>query len=75
MSRSSKFKPPGTQELWDMEDWIEGGKELHACPYYASQYKMKDADIVFCPYNYLIDPSFSQFFFYLKTFVGRLTLI
>eukprot|EP00939_MAST-03C_sp_MAST-3C-sp1_P002820 g2820.t1 len=27
-----------------------------ACPYYASQALMADADIVVCPYNYLLDP-------------------
>lgn len=27
-----------------------------ACPYYAARELMKEADIIFCPYNYLIDP-------------------
>lgn len=27
-----------------------------ACPYYISQMLAKDADLVFCPYNYVLDP-------------------
>ena len=27
-----------------------------ACPYYAARKLMTDAEIIFCPYNYLVDP-------------------
>eukprot|EP01080_Neovahlkampfia_damariscottae_P008724 gene8724-672_t len=57
LSKSTKFKPEGEKEIWDMEDWIEGGKKIKACPYYAAQYKLGDAEIIFCPYNYLVDPN------------------
>ena len=29
---------------------------LQACPYYATRSLKDEADIIFCPYNYLIDP-------------------
>jgi len=31
-----------------------------ACPYYLSQVLSKDADIIFCPYNYVLDPSIRE---------------
>jgi Fanconi anemia group J protein len=31
--------------------------EESACPYYLSRALAKDADIVFCPYNYVLDPN------------------
>lgn len=30
---------------------------MGGCPYYAERDLMITADIVFCPYNYLLDPS------------------
>jgi Fanconi anemia group J protein len=27
------------------------------CPYFASRALSKEAEVIFCPYNYLIDPS------------------
>ncbi|KAI8502870.1 Fanconi anemia group J protein [Branchiostoma belcheri] len=33
---------------WDIEEL--------SCPYYAARELMLEADIVFCPYNYLVDP-------------------
>lgn len=40
----------------DIEDIVGIGKKLKCCPYYASKELMDDADIVFMPYNYLLDP-------------------
>ena len=42
---------------FDLEDLVELGREKQACPYYAARAMAKHAHIVFCPYNYLIDPS------------------
>jgi Fanconi anemia group J protein len=58
-------------EIWDIEDIVTLGKATHgihqvfirindislACPYYAARAKSKYADIVFMPYNYLLDPA------------------
>ena len=41
---------------WDLEDLVKIGRRVRGCPYYASREVLPAADIVFCPYNYLIDP-------------------
>ncbi|KAK9875672.1 hypothetical protein WA026_009468 [Henosepilachna vigintioctopunctata] len=40
-------------EIFDVEDLIGVGKQLKACPYYASRKAVKDAEIVLVPYNTL----------------------
>lgn len=42
--------------VMDIEDLVSFGRKFKCCPYYASKEKMADADIVFMPYNYLLDP-------------------
>lgn len=43
-------------EAWDIEDLVALGKRLRSCSYYAARELMQDASIIFCPYNYLLDP-------------------
>lgn len=43
--------------VWDIEDLVSLGQERGACPYFAARDLATFADIVFCPYNYLLDPS------------------
>lgn len=45
----------GVNQAWDIEELVGLGKRLRACAYYAARELMKEADIVFCPYNYLLD--------------------
>lgn len=45
------------QSIMDIEDLVKSGQKLKMCPYYASKELVEDADIVFMPYNYLLDPS------------------
>jgi Fanconi anemia group J protein len=40
---------------WDIEELVSLGRKLKACPYYTARELIEDADIVFCPYNYLLD--------------------
>lgn len=40
----------------DIEDLISKGKKFSCCPYYGSRELQKDVDILFTPYNYIIDP-------------------
>ncbi|XP_038014147.1 Fanconi anemia group J protein isoform X2 [Motacilla alba alba] len=47
---------PGLYQAWDIEDLVGLGRKLRACPYFAARELMVGADIVFCPYNYLLDP-------------------
>lgn len=43
--------------VWDMEDLTEALKTPEICPYFASTRSMTiDADIIFTPFNYLLDP-------------------
>ncbi|CAL8098354.1 unnamed protein product [Calicophoron daubneyi] len=41
---------------WDLEDLVSSLSSVPACPYFCSRKLMKTADIIFCPYNYLLDP-------------------
>jgi hypothetical protein len=57
-------------DVWDIEDLVREGKIINgnimlqssteylllACPYFASHTIAMEADIIFCPYNYLLDP-------------------
>ena len=40
----------------DLEDLVKYGKKKTFCPYYMSREMRQDADIIFLPYNYLLDP-------------------
>ena len=42
--------------MHDIEDLVKAGRRRTACPYYTARALAETADIVFCPYNYLIDP-------------------
>lgn len=42
-------------KAWDIEELVTLGKKIKACPYYTARELMQDADIIFCPYNYLLD--------------------
>lgn len=46
----------GVSEAWDIEDLVSLGKRLRSCSYFAARELMPEAVIVFCPYNYLLDP-------------------
>lgn len=46
----------GLQAAWDIEDLVTLGKRIRSCSYYAARELMQDAWIIFCPYNYLLDP-------------------
>ena len=40
----------------DIEDLVKMGAKKRGCAYFASKMMAESADIVFCPYNYLLDP-------------------
>lgn len=46
----------GTATAWDLEDLVKVGKKVKSCPYYASRDLKMKAQIIFCPYNYLVEP-------------------
>ncbi|KAL7162430.1 hypothetical protein ACSBR2_042840 [Camellia fascicularis] len=51
-----KENPGLGDEPIDIEELVNIGKSCGPCPYYVSRELHKVADIVFAPYNYLIDP-------------------
>ncbi|XP_031429465.1 Fanconi anemia group J protein isoform X2 [Clupea harengus] len=46
----------GLHQAWDIEELVKLGTKLRSCSYYAARELMAEACIVFCPYNYLLDP-------------------
>ncbi|XP_078428073.1 RAD3-like DNA-binding helicase protein isoform X2 [Wolffia australiana] len=52
-----KSHPEIGNEPLDIEDLVDIGRTLGPCPYYMSRDLHKTVDILFCPYNYLIDPA------------------
>ncbi|XP_009362870.2 Fanconi anemia group J protein homolog isoform X1 [Pyrus x bretschneideri] len=46
----------GCHEAHDIEDLVKVGKSVKGCSYYAARSLSDDAELVFCPYNYIINP-------------------
>ncbi|KTF74778.1 hypothetical protein cypCar_00040395 [Cyprinus carpio] len=42
--------------ILDVEDLVKTGKKQRVCPYYLSRTLKQHADVIFMPYNYLLDP-------------------
>ncbi|XP_042348156.1 regulator of telomere elongation helicase 1 isoform X2 [Plectropomus leopardus] len=42
--------------ILDVEDLVKFGNKQRACPYYLSRSLKQQADVIFMPYNYLLDP-------------------
>ena len=56
MKLASTVSKPGAEPL-DIEDIVVAGKKSRACPYFAAKTAAESAELVFCPYNYLLDPA------------------
>lgn len=41
-------------EIQDVEDLVEAGKQLNACPYYASRKAAEDSQVILVPYNTIL---------------------
>ncbi|RUP44247.1 LOW QUALITY PROTEIN: hypothetical protein BC936DRAFT_149718 [Jimgerdemannia flammicorona] len=50
-----KAEPKFENEIMDIEDIVKFGFQHQACPYYLTRENQQRADIIFLPYNYLID--------------------
>lgn len=48
--------PELRKDVLDIEDLVKMGKKKAFCPYYMTRELKKDGDIIFMPYNYLLDP-------------------
>ncbi|XP_061758411.1 regulator of telomere elongation helicase 1-like isoform X2 [Nerophis ophidion] len=42
--------------IMDVEDLVKFGNKHRSCPYYLSRSLKQQADVIFTPYNYLLDP-------------------
>ncbi|XP_026538513.1 Fanconi anemia group J protein [Notechis scutatus] len=47
-------------QAWDLEELVSLGKKFRSCAYFAARELMVCAEIVFCPYNYLLDSQIRQ---------------
>lgn len=56
MSSNVTLRHYGIDGPWDVEDLVQLGKDIGCCPYFSARQLMAEADIIFCPYNYIIDP-------------------
>lgn len=50
------LQPHGRRSVWDLEDLVELGQTTGGCPFFAAREIAETAQIVFCPYNYVVDP-------------------
>ncbi|KAJ9179137.1 hypothetical protein P3X46_010956 [Hevea brasiliensis] len=55
-----RHNPHLGDEPVDIEDLVNIGKQFGPCPYYVSKELHKVVDILFAPYNYLIDRSYRR---------------
>ncbi|XP_058807015.1 regulator of telomere elongation helicase 1 homolog isoform X2 [Phymastichus coffea] len=51
-----KDDPTIRQNILDIEDLVKTGQKLKCCPYYLTRELKQSADIIFMPYNYILDP-------------------
>ncbi|KAL6601612.1 hypothetical protein ACP70R_044832 [Stipagrostis hirtigluma subsp. patula] len=56
LSRHPSLQIGGCYEVHDIEDLVRVGQKIKGCPYFAAQHMAETAQLVFCPYNYLISP-------------------
>lgn len=50
------FRPFGPLEKFDTDDLLRYCEQRMLCPYRLSRFIMKSADLVFCPYNFIMNP-------------------
>lgn len=57
MEKSKENPDLKSLSVIDIEDLVSLGNKHKFCPYYMSKELKDHADIVFMPYNYLLDPA------------------
>lgn len=57
----SRSAPTFENTILDIEELGRIGREFDICPLYVSKDLIKQADIVFMPYNYLLDPKVRRY--------------
>lgn len=46
----------GCHEIHDIEDLVKIGQVVKGCSYFAARSMAQEAELVFCPYNYVLNP-------------------
>jgi Fanconi anemia group J protein len=46
----------GHEEAWDLEEIVKVGRKGKWCPYFGVRELRTSAQLIICPYNYLVDP-------------------
>ncbi|KAL7116480.1 hypothetical protein ACP275_03G007400 [Erythranthe tilingii] len=46
----------GCHEVHDIEDLVKVGQVVKGCSYFAARSMAQESELVFCPYNYIINP-------------------
>ena len=57
---SNKSNKEFKNEILDIEDMVQLGKKHSVCPYFMSRELRTDADLIFMPYNYVLDLKMRQ---------------
>ncbi|CAL8084972.1 unnamed protein product [Calicophoron daubneyi] len=60
--RDSLLNAVKAEGVVDIEDLVKFGKSTRCCPYYVSREMKSNADIIFMPYNYLLDPKIRRLY-------------
>ena len=47
----------GSDTAWDLEDLVKAGRKVKACPYFSVRELKNSAQLIICPYNYLVEPN------------------
>ncbi|XP_026942521.1 regulator of telomere elongation helicase 1 isoform X4 [Sagmatias obliquidens] len=55
VSPEKSLEPELASRILDIEDLVSSGTRHRVCPYYLSRNLKQQADIIFMPYNYLLD--------------------
>uniref|UniRef100_A0A9I9DEW8 Regulator of telomere elongation helicase 1 homolog n=1 Tax=Cucumis melo TaxID=3656 RepID=A0A9I9DEW8_CUCME len=56
VKRHSTFQKGGCHEVHDIQDLMKVGEAVKGCSYYAARSMAHNAQLVFCPYSYIINP-------------------
>eukprot|EP00931_Biecheleriopsis_adriatica_P003581 TRINITY_DN105381_c0_g1_i1.p1 TRINITY_DN105381_c0_g1~~TRINITY_DN105381_c0_g1_i1.p1 ORF type:complete len:1062 (-),score=195.90 TRINITY_DN105381_c0_g1_i1:13-3198(-) len=59
-ARNNQGDPNNEQGMLDVEDLAELGQNLGACPYFLSRVALAGAELVICPYNYVLEQSIAS---------------
>ena len=56
VAHPEESKPEGSRRIGDIEDFVKEAKGQDLCPFYLARELQATSDVLFLPYNYLLDP-------------------